>query len=111
MENLGTIVEEPSSACVPAKAMVTGGVKPAVTATKLATSTPVSTGEVRRMLTDAKADNEMLVGIVRRLEEQIQMLRLQMETSNDQLREARKEAKEAREEARPGTWVEVVRGN
>ncbi|XP_041769567.1 zinc finger protein 853-like [Anopheles merus] len=80
--------------------MATGGVKSAGTATKPATSTPVSTGEVRRMLADAKADNETTVGIVKRLEEQIQLLRLQMEASNEQLKEALREVKEAREEAR-----------
>nr|XP_049463480.1 trichohyalin-like [Anopheles coluzzii] len=80
--------------------MATGGVKSAGTATKLATSTPVSTGEVRRMLADAKADNETTVGIVKRLEEQIQLLRLQMEASNEQLKEAQREVREAREEAR-----------
>uniref|UniRef100_A0A182XGV9 Uncharacterized protein n=1 Tax=Anopheles quadriannulatus TaxID=34691 RepID=A0A182XGV9_ANOQN len=99
-KKLGTIVEEPSSAGVPARTMATGGVKSAGTATKPATSTPVSTGEVRRMLADAKADNETTVGIVKRLEEQIQLLRLQMEASNEQLKEARREEKEAREEAR-----------
>ncbi|XP_049300307.1 putative uncharacterized protein DDB_G0271606 [Anopheles funestus] len=99
-KKLATIAEEPASAGVPARTMATAGVKSAGAATKPATSTGVSTGEVRRMLADAKADNEMTIGIVKRLEEQIQMLRLQIEASNEQLKEARKEAKEAREEAR-----------
>ncbi|XP_052901466.1 uncharacterized protein LOC128308608 [Anopheles moucheti] len=77
---------------------VSGATSSSKYAAKLVTGCGGSpSSEVRRMISEAKLDNETLLTVVKKLEEQVSLLRVQLETAAEQ---ARQDLREARLEAR-----------
>ncbi|XP_052901402.1 uncharacterized protein LOC128307896 [Anopheles moucheti] len=77
---------------------VSGATSSSKYAAKLVTGCGGSpSSEVRRMISEAKLDNETLLTVVKKLEEQVSLLRVQLEAAAEQ---ARQDLREARLEAR-----------